>query len=52
MVLLDAPQFGQAGRIDDLEDARLAGLPRDEVRVALRIVVEQLLEEVPQQATV
>lgn len=52
MVLLDAPQLRQAGGVDDLEDARVAALPRNEVGVALLAIVQQLLQEVPQQATV
>ena len=52
MVLLDAPEASQSGRIGDFEDARFAVLPGDVVRVALARVVEQLLQEIPQQATV
>ena len=52
VVLLDAPETGQTGRIGDLEDARFAVLPGDVVRVALAGIVEQLLQKVPQQPAV
>lgn len=48
MILLDAPQFGQSGRIYDFEHARFPILPRYVVRVPLGGVVEQLLQKVPQ----
>jgi hypothetical protein len=43
---------GQPGRVDNLEDARLLVLPLDVAGVPLGPVVQQLLQEVPQQATV
>ena len=52
VVLLDAPQARQAGGVDYLEDARLLVLPLDVGGVALAGVVEQLLEEVPEEAAV
>ena len=52
VVLLDAPQLGQPRRVDDLEHPGLLFLPRDVGGVAARGVVEQLLQEVPQEAAV
>ena len=52
MVLLDAPESSQSGRIRDFKHARLAVLPGDVVRVALTGIVQQLLQEIPQQPTV
>jgi hypothetical protein len=43
---------GQPSRVDDLEDPRLLVLPLDVAGVPLGPVVQQLLQEVPQQATV
>ena len=52
MVLLDAPESGEARGIDDLEYAGLSALPRYVVGVALRRVVQQLLQKVPEQSAV
>ena len=52
VVLLNAPQLGQPGRVDDLEHTRLLVLPRDVACVALALIVEQLLQKVPEQTTV
>jgi len=52
VVLLDAPQTGEPSWVDDFEDAGLSVAPRDKPGVLLVLVVEQLLEEVPQQASV
>ena len=52
VVLLDAPQLGQPRRVHDLEHARLLVLPRDVGRVPPRRVVQELLQEVPQQPPV
>ena len=52
MILLNAPEPGQAGRVDDLEDAGLLVLPLDIRGVPLTWVVQQLLQEVPEQATI
>ena len=52
VVLLDAPQLGQARRVDDLEHAGVLVLPRDVGGVAPGGVVEQLLQKVPQEAAV
>lgn len=52
VVLLDPPQPGQPGWVDNLEDARLLVLPLDVAGVPLRPVVQQLLQKVPQQATI
>ena len=43
---------GQSGRVNNLEDAGLLVLPLDVAGVPLGPVVQQLLQEVPQQATV
>jgi hypothetical protein len=43
---------GQSGRVDNLEDACLLVLPLDVAGVPLGPVVQQLLQEVPQQTTV
>lgn len=48
MVLLDAPEFGEAGGVDDFENAAFVVLPRDVAGVALVGVVEELLEEIPE----
>ena len=52
VVLLNAPQSSQAGRIDDFEDACVLILPLDIRSVPLAWVVQQLLQKVPQQPTV
>ena len=52
MILLNAPQLRQSCWIHDLENASVAVLPRYVVGVALRGVVEELLEEVPQQTPI
>lgn len=52
MVLLDAPELGQAGGIDDLEDTRVAAFPGYQIAVLLVAIVQQLLQEVPQQAAI
>lgn len=52
VVLLDAPQFREPGRVDDLKNARLPVLPRDIIRVPLRRVVQELLQEIPQKTPV
>jgi hypothetical protein len=43
---------GQAGRVNNLEYPGLLVLPLDVAGVPLGPVVQQLLQEVPQQATV
>lgn len=43
MILLDAPQLGQAGGIDNLKDAGVSALPGDEIAVLLVAIVKQLL---------
>lgn len=52
MILLYAPKLGQTGWIDDLEDTSVATLPRDQIAVLLIAIVEQLLQEIPQQTTI
>ena len=52
MVLLDAPEPRQSCRISDLEDAGLLVLPLDVRGVPLAWIVQQLLQEVPEQATI
>ena len=52
MVLLDAPELSQALGVHDLEDPGVLVLPLDVCGVALVGVVQQLLQEAPQQATV
>lgn len=52
MILLDAPEPRQARGVDDFEDTRFPALPRYVVCVPLRRVVEQLLQEVPEQSAV
>ena len=52
VILLNAPKFGQAGRIDDLEHTRLFVFPSDVRSVALRRIVQELLQEVPQETPV
>ena len=52
VVLLNAPKTGQPGGVGNFENARFSVLPGDVVRIALRRIVEQLLEEIPQQTAV
>ena len=52
VVLLNAPKLGQTGRVDNLEDSGLLVLPGDVAGVPLALVVEQLLQKVPQETTV
>ena len=52
MVLLNAPESGQAGRVDNLEHPGLLVLPLDVGGVALARVIQQLLQEVPEQSPV
>ena len=52
MVLLDAPKPRQSSRISDLKDAGLLVLPLDVGGVSLTRVIEQLLQEVPEEAPV
>ena len=52
MVLLDAPEPRQSSWISDLEDAGLLVLPLDVRGVPLAWIVQQLLQEVPEQATI
>lgn len=47
MVLLDAPELGEACWVNDFEDTGVAALPGNVVAVALLVVVQELLEEVP-----
>lgn len=48
VIFLNAPESGETGWIDDLEDTGFPAFPRDIVCVSLRRVVEQLLQEVPE----
>ena len=52
VVLLDAPQLGQTRGVHYLEDPGVLVLPLDVSGVPLVGVVQQLLQEVPQQAAV
>ena len=52
VVFLNAPEPGQARRVDNLEDSGLLVLPLDVGGVPLPRVVKQLLQEVPQQPPV
>jgi len=52
VVFLDTPQFGQTGRVDNLEDAGVTALPGNVAGVPLCGVIEQLLQKVPQKATI
>ena len=52
MVLLNAPESGQTSRINNLEHACLLVLPLDVGSVSLSGVVQELLQEVPEQSSV
>lgn len=52
VIFLYAPEPRETGRVDDLEDPGLPALPRDVVCVSLRGVVQQLLQEVPEQSAI
>jgi hypothetical protein len=52
MVLLDAPKLGQAGGVHNFEDASIAALPGNVAGIPLCRVVEKLLKEIPQEATI
>lgn len=52
MILLDAPQLGQAGGIDDLEDTRVAAFPGNQIAVLLIPIVQQLLQKVPKETAI
>jgi len=52
VILLYAPQLGQTRRVDDLEHAHFLIFPRYETGETLMGVVEQLLQEIPQETTV
>jgi hypothetical protein len=52
MILLDSPEFRKSCWIDDLENSSVAALPRDVIAVALLMIVQQLLKEVPQKSAV
>ena len=52
MVLLNAPEPGQTSRINNLEHACLLVLPLDVGSVPLSGVVQELLQEVPEQSSV
>ena len=52
MVLLNAPEPGQTSRINNLEHACLIVLPLDVGSVPLSGVVQELLQEVPEQSSV
>jgi hypothetical protein len=52
MILLDAPELGQAGGVDDLKHSRVLVLPGDVVGVATLRVVKQLLQKVPKEPPV
>lgn len=52
MILLDAPQLSQTRGVHNLEHPSLAVLPRYVTRVPLGGIVQQLLQEVPQQPPV
>ena len=45
VILLDAPQIGQAGRVDDLEHAPLPVRPGDKVDEP--VVVQEMAQEIP-----
>lgn len=48
VVLLNAPELGEASWVDNFEDTGVAALPCDIVAVALLVVVQKLLKEVPE----
>ena len=52
MIFLNAPEPGQPGRVNDFEDSRLLVLPLYVGGVSLPGVVQQLLQEVPEQPPV
>ena len=52
VIFLNAPKFGQSGRINNLEHTRILILPSNVRSISLLRVVEQLLQEVPQQPAV
>jgi cellobiose-specific phosphotransferase system component IIC len=52
VVLLNAPKLRQARWINDLKDASIAALPRNVIAVALLMIVEKLLQEIPQKSSV
>ena len=52
MILLNAPESGQTGRVYNLEHPGLLVLPLDVGGVPLTRVIQELLQEVPQQPTI
>jgi len=52
MILLDAPQLGQTGGIDNLKDARITAFPGYQIAVLLIAIIQQLLQKVPKQAAI
>ena len=52
VVLLNAPQFGQAGRIDNLKHPRVLVLPGNVGLISLLSIIQKLLQEVPEESSV
>jgi hypothetical protein len=52
MILLDSPKLRQTSWIHNFEDASVTTLPRDVIAVPLLVIVEKLLQEIPQQSSV
>lgn len=52
MILLNTPKTGEAGWVDDFEDTCAYISPGDVSGISAISVIEQLLEEVPQEAAV